>query len=84
MIHYKLKKKDYISPHLEVMWMDKEALLDDLNGSIYGEGKDLPGEEWGSNDAKSSGVTHFDSDFEFEDGFEDSPSGMYNSYKVEW
>lgn len=82
MIRYKLKKKDYVVPHISVMCMDEEALLDDQNGSIYGEGPDMPPEgEWG---AKSSGVTHFDSGFDFEDDFEDSSSGVYESYKVEW
>lgn len=74
MIHYKLKKKDYISPHLEVMWMDDTPICD-----ISGTGHDQP---WAQTAKDAGNVIHFEPDFD-DEFIEDEETG-YEAYKVEW
>lgn len=72
MIHYKLKKKDYISPHLEVTWMDSTPICDI---SAYG-----PDQPWGAKG--TTNVIHFEP--EFDDDFVDDEEVGYETFKVEW
>lgn len=77
MIHDEINKKDYVVPHIEVTWMGGDKQLMDepmITGSV-------PDQPWS---AKSSVVTHFDSDFDLDDEFDDGSTEGYESYKIEW
>lgn len=73
MIHYKQKKKDYISPEIDVLEYGGSMLCD-----ISATGHDQP---W---DAKAAGPVNFGSDFDDDFENQEYDDEVYEAYGVEW
>lgn len=77
MIHYKQKKKSYVSPEIDIMECDEEQhLMAGSNVTASGDDQDPEG-EWGNAKAGLRSGT----DFEYEDDLEDDFN--YQTYRKE-